>query len=93
MKTLTIVIILVIIVIIFMVIMNSNKKRQEKELNDNLRYIIKSINENPELLFSLTYNDLVELEEVLSYYYYNLGKELVSNQTYDQIKNTISRKK
>ncbi len=85
MNTTTIVVIVIVVVIIVMVVLRN--KSQTKELNANLKFIIDSINEDPELLSRLSYDELVELEEVLNYFYYNQGKELVSNQTYDKIKN------
>jgi hypothetical protein len=87
----TTIVILVVIVVIVVIVVLSNR-RQVKELNDNLRFIINSINENPEILLQMSYNDLVELEEVLSYFY-NQGQVLVSNPIYDRVKVELSKKK
>ncbi len=87
----TAIVILVVVIVIVIILVDRNRK-QVKELNDNLRFIINSINENPEILLQMSYNDLVELEEVLSYFY-NQGQALVSNPTYDRVKLELSKKK
>jgi hypothetical protein len=89
MNTTAIVILVVVVIVVIVVLSN---RRQVKELNENLRFIINSINENPEILLQMSYNDLVELEEVLNYFY-NQGQALVSKPIYDRVKVELSKKK
>ena len=80
------------VIVIIVIIIIALKRSQDKQINDNLRYIIKSLNDNPEILTNLSYNDLVELEEILTYYN-NQGQSLVPKIIYDRLKVELSKKK
>jgi hypothetical protein len=87
----TTVILIVLVAVIALVFLLGNN-RPVKQLDDRKMFIIKLINRNPDILnLRLTFDDLVELEEVLNESYHQ-GKALVSNSVYDKLKVELSKK-